>query len=241
MSAELAPLAFEGNTLSVVTREGATYFVAAEVSRALGYTEPGRITDLISKEWKGEFIEGVDFVKLTGPDLRALRVSLGDDPRVTWVVGDRVNSLLLLTRDGLNLALIKTRKPAGVRMRRWLVSEVLPALAARRAPPVTPALPAPADELLARLERLAAELESPALSVTCVQIRVHGWAPATQRATWQRELFADLASLAVRLARRSLDASEPRDVRRASKQSALSATALLRGLIIEHGGGDEAL
>ena len=93
----------------------------------------------ITGEWSGEFIEGVDFVRLTGKELAAVKAVLNevpesgrsknnDSPESGESKRGGAQSMLLLTRDGLNLALMKTRKPAGIRMRRWLASEVLPAL-----------------------------------------------------------------------------------------------------------------
>lgn len=126
---------FEGHALTVLMRDGRPHFVATEVGEALGYEDGSRLTDKISGEWSEEFLSGTDFVKLTGDDLRAVKSILlqresgeSNHPPNRGVVNPKASHLLLLTRDGLNLALMKTRKPAGIRMRRWLASEVLPAL-----------------------------------------------------------------------------------------------------------------
>ncbi len=119
---------FEGHTLTVLHRGGKPHFVAAEVGLALGYEDGSRLTDKITGEWSAEFIAETDYVKITGSDVVAIRAALNDSPESGGSKRGGARSLLLLTRDGLNLALMKTRKPAGVRMRRWLASEVLPAL-----------------------------------------------------------------------------------------------------------------
>jgi len=126
---------FDGHPLTVLVRNGCPHFVAAEVGAALGYEDGSRLTDKITGEWAEEFIAGTDFVKLVGDELRAVKAALSHQesgesncPPNRGTVGKRAPNLLLLTRDGLNLALMKTRKAAGVRMRRWLASEVLPAL-----------------------------------------------------------------------------------------------------------------
>lgn len=131
---EVPVYTFEGHALTVLMRDGRPHFVAAEVGVALGYEDGSRLTDKITGEWSEEFIAGTDFVKLTGEDLRAVKSVLSQrdsgESHIPPNRGDvqRTARMLLLTRDGLNLALMKTRKPAGVRMRRWLASEVLPAL-----------------------------------------------------------------------------------------------------------------
>jgi prophage antirepressor-like protein len=109
-------------------RDGRPHFVAAEVGLALGYEDGSRLPDLIAAEWSEEFIAGTDFVKLSGSELVAVKAALNDSPKHGESKRGGARSMILLTRDGLNLALMKTRKAAGVRMRRWLASEVLPAL-----------------------------------------------------------------------------------------------------------------
>lgn len=151
---------FEGHALTVLMRDGRPYFAAAEVSAALGY-EPSKLADKVGGEWASEFIEGTDYAVIRGDDARTIsqiireKLSEIEPPETGGPKKGGAHRLLLLTRDGLNLALMKTRKPAGVRMRRWLASEVLPALAQTEvaAPPPASQLPPELAEFITELRR----------------------------------------------------------------------------------------
>lgn len=125
---------FEGHALTVLMRDGRPHFVAIEVGVAIGYEDPTKLTEKIAGEWSDEFIENTDYVVVRGEDARTISQIVREKAGVVETPEPGVSShggarrLVLLTRDGLNLALMKTRKPAGKRMRRWLASEVLPAL-----------------------------------------------------------------------------------------------------------------
>lgn len=131
---EVPVYTFDGHPLTVLMRNGRPHFVAVEVGTAIGYDDPSKLTEKIAGEWSNEFIEGTDYVTVRGEDARTIsrvvRKNAGEveTPDSGGSSHGGARRLVLLTRDGLNLALMKTRKPAGVRMRRWLASEVLPAL-----------------------------------------------------------------------------------------------------------------
>lgn len=133
---------FEGHKVTTVVWEGRPVWIAREVGEALGYPNEGaRFADKVRSEWAEEFIEGVDFEMLTNGRLATFK----ELPTVS--VGSQTKALLVLTESGLHLALLKTRKPAGQRLRRLLATEVLPQLVrtGQYAPTAAtaPALPAP--------------------------------------------------------------------------------------------------
>ena len=93
----------------------------------MGYARGGeRLVTNITKDWQEEFIEGHDFVILSGEELVDFKELL---ELTTKSVGSSVWHLLLLFEPGLNMALAKTNKPAGRRLRRFIADEVLPQIA----------------------------------------------------------------------------------------------------------------
>ena len=119
-------LPFEGEPLTTLSWDGKPAWVGREIGRRLGYAGNGkRLVTRIGREWAGEFIEGKDYVLLSGDELAAFKAAVGLG---TPEVPSRAGELLLLLEPGLHLVLTKTNKPIGVRLRRFLVDEVLPQL-----------------------------------------------------------------------------------------------------------------
>ena len=117
---------FEGHALTTITWNGQPAWIASEVGRALGYTQQGtRLVTAITRDWSEEFIYGHDYLIITGDDLADLKELL--EPVADSVPG-RTAQLALLLEPGLHLALTKTNKPAGRKLRRFLVDEVLPSI-----------------------------------------------------------------------------------------------------------------
>jgi prophage antirepressor-like protein len=117
---------FEGRGLMFYLYQGRVCVVAAALGRALGYAGEGRkLGDRISGEWAGEFLAGTDFQVLTGAALRAFKALLGDtpDPGVSSTA-----RLMILYESGVSLVCVKTNKPEGMALRRYLVDDVLPKL-----------------------------------------------------------------------------------------------------------------
>lgn len=113
--------------------------ICTQVATALGYKRPDRLGNLITTKWSNEFIEGHDWVKVEGPRLAMIKAALeqfgagangSQTPQqgVCPIVLPKANSLILLSRSGIDLVTMKTNKPAGIALRRWLADEVLPAL-----------------------------------------------------------------------------------------------------------------
>lgn len=116
---------FEGAPLLTFILDDRPCWVARHIGARLGYSHGGkRLPNKILGDWAEEFIEGHDYRLLEGAELAAFRASLG---KVDGVPGR--GSLLVLFEPGLYLVLAKTELPVGKRLRRFLVDEVLPALA----------------------------------------------------------------------------------------------------------------
>jgi len=121
---------FEGQTLVTLTYEGRPCWVALEIGRILGYSRDGRrLIHKINDKWHDELVEDHDYTVLRGEDLEEFKAEL--------LVGDagarkkkHRPPMLLLFEPGLHLVLSKSGKPAGQRLRRFLLDDVLPRLAA---------------------------------------------------------------------------------------------------------------
>ena len=122
-------MTFTGENDAVVTPitfNGGVYFVAKDIGAALGYANDGsKLTKKITSDWAGEFIEGTDYAMLRGKNLREFNALRFEG---TESVPSNSRSLLVLTESGVNMACMKTNKPIGVALRRWLADVVLPAL-----------------------------------------------------------------------------------------------------------------
>jgi len=116
---------FEGQSITAYLWEDKPVWIAKELGRVMGYSGEGeRLTDSIRGEWKEELIVGQDFELLEGERLALFK---NNHPRNPGVV-DRTSSLLILKEPGFHLVCIKSGKPIGIRLRRWLAEEVLPSL-----------------------------------------------------------------------------------------------------------------
>lgn len=119
---------FDGHSLTTVTHKNRLCWIAAEVGDALGYADRTEVQRLINREWADEFEEGDDFLVLRGQDLK-------DFKRLTEVSGENTltlgwlkftPNLMLLTEEGVYAVCLKTNKPAGKRLRKFIKGEVVP-------------------------------------------------------------------------------------------------------------------
>lgn len=98
----ITPFLFEGEiTVRVVDRNGALWFVAADVCRALGLTNPAETVRHLEEDERG---------------ISTTDTSVG--PREVVVVSE----------SGLYALIFKSRKPSAIHFRKWVTSVVLPAL-----------------------------------------------------------------------------------------------------------------
>jgi len=127
---------FEGNPLPTIMYKGRPCWIARQVGVVLEYGNGGKgFVVLICREWKDEFEVGHDFVILKGKELAELKrvFKEGGDYRHSCTESNSAykyaNSLMLLFESGVHLASIKTEKPIGKRLRRFIADEVMPQLA----------------------------------------------------------------------------------------------------------------
>ena len=122
---------FEGKTFATLTYQGRPCWVAIEIGRILGYSRDGRrLIHKINDKWHDELVEDHDYTVLRGEELEEFKASM--------LVGDagarmkqRRPPLMLLFEPGLHLVLSKSGKPAGQRLRRLLLDDVLPRMYAK--------------------------------------------------------------------------------------------------------------
>lgn len=156
---------FDGHPVNVTMWQGRPAWIASQVGAALGYADGARLVDKIGGEWKDEFLPGHDFDTLTNGRLAAFRAASNDSPESGESSRGGARSLVILYQPGLDLALLKTRKPAGKRLRRLLADEVLPQLRATGTATL-PGAPAP-PPILAPVAPLA----SPGFTYTLAPAR----------------------------------------------------------------------
>lgn len=155
---------FNNSNLTTIVFQGRPLWLPSEISTALGYSVSKKLVDLIRNKWAEDFSEGVDYLKFEGRQLSDLKRVLELD---THGVSSHTKSLILLTETGLTMALLKTQKPAGVVLRRFIADEVMPQISRTgRYDPTHKELTAMEREqrLLAREQRLDRESRAKALT-----------------------------------------------------------------------------
>jgi prophage antirepressor-like protein len=104
-SSDITPFLFEGECLvRVIIRDGAPWFVAADVCKVLGLTNPSKAVD------------GLDADEVAAHTLTNSEGTSGN-PNVN-----------IISESGLYALIFRSRKPAAVRFRKWVTQDVLPAL-----------------------------------------------------------------------------------------------------------------
>lgn len=203
--APAAPLVrtFDGHPITTVEFHGQQVFFVDELATALGYADKGNLADLLRREWSDEMEEGEEYLVVTNGDIRALEALTGrsdsgsrtESPRGQGKGGGGARKLIVLTEAGAHLVCIKTEKPAGKRLRRWLAREVLPAIrrtgtyqATETAAPTDPAL----EERLRRLELAVAGRVAPAPTPTRTPEQVEARRRKMQATTMRREATRSL-------------------------------------------------
>ncbi len=147
---------FEGRPLVTARLNGRAVWAAREIGELLGYANRGkRFASQITGDWGDELIEGLDYQVLSGPRLTAFKDEYYQSTGLAPLGGNR--GLLVLFEPGLHLALIKTKKPLGVTLRRFLASDVLPKLV--RGQTIAGAVPPVATIAERRERRLLAKSE----------------------------------------------------------------------------------
>ena len=102
---DITPFLFEGECLvRVVSRSDAPWFVAADVCKVLGLSNPSKAVD------------GLDADEVAVYTLTSSEGTSGN-PNVN-----------VISESGLYALIFRSRKPAAVRFRKWVTQEVLPAI-----------------------------------------------------------------------------------------------------------------
>lgn len=113
---------FEGRKLTTLTYKGRPCWLAGQVGALLGYENPSRFVEKLAADWSDEAVRGCDFDLVEHSDLDHLKRLVPDS------VGSHARSVVVIYESGLHLALLRSRKSVGRRLRRFLATEVLPQL-----------------------------------------------------------------------------------------------------------------
>jgi prophage antirepressor-like protein len=152
---------FEGATINTITYKGKLCWVASEIGQTLGYSRNGsRLVDKITESWSEEMLDGCDYTVLQGEELADFKSLL--EPTPESGVGSRSSHVMLLYETGLHFICLKTNKPIGRRLRRFLADEVMPQLA--RDGRYSPDREVVDDEVVEKEVAEAIREESPALN-----------------------------------------------------------------------------
>jgi prophage antirepressor-like protein len=137
---------FHGRIVRELDVFGKRCRIAREVGKALDYEQDGKqFVQNLTTEWANEIREGEHWFRLKGADLRQTKENLrlgtahvpsqieggGEPPPSSAALSFRfANELVVITEEGINLALMKSGKPLAIEFRAWLAGEVVPAIAA---------------------------------------------------------------------------------------------------------------
>ena len=115
---------FEGKSITTLEYDGRPCWVAREIGAAMGYVDDGkRLVTRIRGEWSSELIVGKDYKLVQGKELAEFRAFFKGTDSVPLKSN---RGFILLFESGIHLACLKTNKPIGRRLRRFIVDEVLP-------------------------------------------------------------------------------------------------------------------
>ncbi len=115
---DLVPFSLAGQQCQGWRIDGEELLDAGLLGRLLDYSDKS-LTSIIQRNWHEEFIDGEHFRVIDGALLMVLKGRLVDS-QSTGSVPKHSSSVTALTRAGVALVLLKTRKPIGVALRRAL-------------------------------------------------------------------------------------------------------------------------
>lgn len=98
---EFSVFAFESSAVRVVMRDGEAWFVAGDIARVLGYRDAEQMTRMLEEDEKGKHIVG----------------TLGGNQEAS-----------IVSESGLYACIFKSRRLEAQAFRKWVTSEVLPAI-----------------------------------------------------------------------------------------------------------------
>lgn len=119
--------AFEDQNITTIEYKGRPAWIANEIGRAMGYSNNGRrLIGKISEKWQDELVEGRDYSILRHSELNEFKQLLTLVPESGTSPNTPV--LMLLFEPALHFVCLKTNKPIGKKLRRFMVDEVMPQL-----------------------------------------------------------------------------------------------------------------
>lgn len=118
VNVEVVPFSLAGQQCQGWRIDGEELLDAGLLGRLLDYAGKG-LVNTIAGAWSDEFIDGEHFRVIDGPALEVLKVQPVEN-NSTGSVPKHSSSIMTLTRAGVALVLLKTRKPIGVALRRAL-------------------------------------------------------------------------------------------------------------------------
>lgn len=197
---------FEGHKLTRITYQGKLVWAVNQVALALGYADDSGLLKSIEECWMDEFDEGLHYIWASGED--ALIIAQYAD-LTNW---KRRTRIMMLTEQGMYLVCLKTNKPKGKTLRRWISGDVLPEIAKSgayrgeipaAAQPAPPTLPPPVDTtaIVKPSHMLRAMLEQ-AEKVEALEV-------------WRSEMDSRLAALEARASVPALQAPAAKSLRAA--------------------------
>tara|TARA_Y100000034_G_scaffold7623_1_gene8418 strand:+ start:4483 stop:5424 length:942 start_codon:yes stop_codon:yes gene_type:complete len=122
----IQPHDFQGGVISSYRMDDFTGFRATKIAERIGYEDPRTVGRCVVRDWADEFIEGVDFMYAEGALLKAVKSQVADS--ATCEISPKARKVMFLSESGVNLVCMFSKKEAGVQMRRWIASDVMPAL-----------------------------------------------------------------------------------------------------------------
>lgn len=131
---------FEDQAVRVIDRDGAPWFVLADVCRVLEIGNPSDAATRLDEDEKG--------VAIIDP-LRNAAVGIADTSR-----DGGPQSCTIINESGLYSLILTSRKPAAKRFKKWVTGTVLPAIRRTGRYDIAPALPAPASSFRIPLEEV---------------------------------------------------------------------------------------
>lgn len=107
---QLTPFNFNQTTVRVINRDSEAWFVAKDVAEALGYTHVPHALRMLDEDEKGVHIVDTPSRNQHG------------------YAGTQKSNVSIVNESGLYALVLKSRKPEAQAFRRWVTSEVLPAI-----------------------------------------------------------------------------------------------------------------
>lgn len=146
----VAPFVREGAPVRAVHLDGAPWFVAADLCRALGHSNMRRSVGNLGADERREARRGsVEVLKVTEADDHE-----GSETGKTAATRGGARRWVVVSESGMWALVLGSRLPSARRLRRWLTGEVLPALR-QFGFHALPGAPAPAPAPAAKLTALA--------------------------------------------------------------------------------------